>query len=177
MIISEVQLKKDTEGDSLIVLLEKSFSEILNRTSYVFVSHKHEEREYVYRLRDILKRYGFRGYVDWEDNEMPSFTNGDTALTLKERIKNSKKFILIATQSAIASKWCNWELGFGDAIKFPDHIALLPIKGDFQSYMGEEYLQIYPSIQISPEIEGIHLNYYVKFPNGKHIDLAEWLKS
>lgn len=35
----------------------------------------------------------------------------------------------MATNGAVESKWCNWELGYGDAQKFDtDNIALFPIK-------------------------------------------------
>lgn len=49
---------------------------------------------------------------------MPARTCGRTAENIKEKIKKYDKFILVATEGAIASKWCNWELGFGDAQKF-----------------------------------------------------------
>lgn len=53
-------------------------------------------------------------YVDWLDPSMPARTCGRTAENIKENIKKYDKFILVATEGAIASKWCNWELGFGD---------------------------------------------------------------
>jgi hypothetical protein len=34
---------------------------------------------------------------------------------------------LYAYTNAINSKWFNWELGLGDAAKYKEHIALLPI--------------------------------------------------
>ena len=80
---------------------------------------------------------------------MPQSTSSETASRLKAVIKRCDKFILLATDNAIESKWCNWELGFGDAQKFKDHIAIIPIKkkggSDFQ-YKGNEYLFIYPYI-------------------------------
>lgn len=177
MIITETQLKNDTEVKSFTVLMERSFSEVFNKTLYAFISHKHDEEEYVYRLRDILKRYGFEGYVDWEDDGMPPITSGETALKLKDRIQNSKKFILIATEAAIESKWCNWEIGFADAHKYINHVALFPIKGDFSNYRGEEYLQIYPSIQVRRDLNNERtINYYVKYPDGRELSLRDWLK-
>lgn len=41
------------------------------------------------------------------DNKMPGQTSGDTALRIKEVIKFSNKFILLATGKAIESYWCN----------------------------------------------------------------------
>jgi len=175
MIVTETQLKNDTEVKTFAVIIESGISKILEKDLYVFISHKHTEEEYVYRLRDILKRYGFEGYVDWEDNGMPPMTSGETAKQIKDRIKKSKKFILIATEAAIESKWCNWEMGFADAHKYIDRIALFPIKADYGEYSGKEYLQIYPTLQISFSNSVRYFNYYIKYPDGKEITLGNWL--
>ena len=56
---------------------------------------------------------------------------------------------MLATNGAVESKWCNWELGFGDAKKFQDNIALFPMKpkgGSDTLYKGNEYMSIYPYI-------------------------------
>lgn len=46
------------------------------------------------------------------------------------------------------SKWCNREIGFGDAHKYEhDKIAIFPIKQDDRQWSGNEYLQLYPSIE------------------------------
>ena len=77
---------------------------------------------------------------------MPKITSGETATKIKERIKQCDKFILLASNGAIDSKWCNWELGYGDAQKFKDHIALFPFKRENENYDGYEYMEIYPHI-------------------------------
>lgn len=46
---------------------------------------------------------------------MPQVTSGETAIRIKDRIDKCDKFILLATDKAVESKWCNWELGYGDA--------------------------------------------------------------
>lgn len=175
MIITEAQFKNDTKAERFSVLIEKAFHKVFHDSKYVFISHKHEEDEYVYRLKDILERYGFTGYVDWEDNSMPLTTDSETAIKLKTRIEKSRKFILIATEPAIGSKWCNWELGFADAYKYIDHLALFPVKGNFGNYEGGEYLRIYPSIQIKISNDEKTLYYYVRYPDGKEISLKNWL--
>ncbi len=105
---------------------------------------------------------------------MPYVTSGETARRIKEKIRNSKKFILIATEAAIASKWCNWELGYGDAYKYRDHIAIIPIKESRDRiYTGSEYLQIYPII--TNEYQHSIGNYYVEYQDTK-ISLKDWLQ-
>ena len=99
------------------------------------------------------------------------------------------KFILLATNSAVESKWCNWELGYGDAQKYREHIALFPMKpkdaSDFE-YRGSEYMQIYPYICYfngtetytngNPIIKG----YYVRYKENDSYyitPLENWFKS
>ena len=80
---------------------------------------------------------------------MPKVTSAETATRIKDRISRCDKFILLATNGAIDSKWCNWELGFGDAKKYNKHIALFPMKpeGTYdRNYKGNEYMRNYPYI-------------------------------
>jgi hypothetical protein len=65
-------------------------------------------------------------------------------------------------------------LGYGDAYKYRDHIAIMPIKESRDRiYSGSEYLQIYPII--TNEYQYSIGKYYVEFKDRK-ITLAEWLK-
>jgi hypothetical protein len=140
----------------------------------VFLSHKHEEEEDLKNAIALLKKLDVNVYVDWMDEDMPKTTSGATAAALKKKIVHNKKFILLATEKAISSKWCNWELGLGDAAKYLNHIALLPVKDDYGAWSGNEYLQIYPVIGKKYSWSD---NYYeVSYPDGKSIDLDKWLK-
>ncbi len=123
------------------------------RVSYkrtIFLSHKHSDLE---DLKDIIgflqRNYNVDVYIDSMDADMPKKTCGETAQRIKKIIEKCDRFILLATDAAIESKWCNWELGFGDAKKYREKIALFPIKEkgsfDFQ-YKGNEYMQIYPFV-------------------------------
>lgn len=120
------------------------------RKTTVFISHKHDEIQELKGILGFLQtQYGVKTYIDSQDPSMPQITSATTAANLKNRIKKCDKFILLATNAAIDSKWCNWELGYGDAQKFRDHIALFPLKprGSFDSsYKGAEYLSLYPYI-------------------------------
>lgn len=155
----------------------------------VFISHRHDDLD---DLRDVLgfleTVYGVKVYIDSQDPTMPSKTSGETAKQIKERIEKCDKFILLATNGAIESKWCNWELGFGDAKKYKKHIALFPIKEKGESdylYKGNEYMSIYPYITYYYGTEKytsgkvIKKGYYVREEHGKEpatiIPLEEWL--
>jgi TIR domain len=115
----------------------------------VFLSHKHDDLNDLQGVMGLLEDLGAEIYIDSMDNKMPNQTNGETATRIKEIIKQSDKFILLATDKAIESYWCNWELGIGDVYKYIKHIAVLPMKEKKSwdhNYKGNEYLQIYPSI-------------------------------
>lgn len=116
----------------------------------IFISHKHQDLEDLKDIIGLLQHYYNADiYIDSMDANMPQKTCGETAERIKNIITKCDKFILLATDAAIESKWCNWELGFGDAHKFRDDIALFPMKeaGTFDSkYKGNEYMQIYPFI-------------------------------
>ena len=139
------------------VSLESASMEVANLyKSYfgkttVFISHKHDDLEDLSGLIGFLeKNYNVKAYIDSKDSSMPSVTSGVTASKIKERIRQCDKFILLATDGAVESKWCNWELGYGDSQKFSSKdIAILPLKRkgySDSSYKGNEYMQIYPYI-------------------------------
>ncbi|MDX8338832.1 toll/interleukin-1 receptor domain-containing protein [Draconibacterium sp. IB214405] len=115
----------------------------------VFISHKHDDLKDLRGVIGLFEKYGAKVYIDSMDNKMPKQTSGDTAARIKDVIKFCKKFVLLATEKAIESYWCNWELGIGDTYRFKNHIAILPMKDKGTSdynYKGNEYLQIYNQI-------------------------------
>lgn len=150
MILTESKLRELTSGVSILNearVQARCFSET-NRKFSVFLSHKHSEIEYLERVRAILEALNGYIYVDWADPTMNHPTDRKTAETLKDKIKQYDKFVFIASDAALASKWCNWEIGFGDAHKYEqDKIAIFPIKQDDRMWSGNEYLQLYPSIE------------------------------
>lgn len=188
--ISETQLanyrsRTKTFSKSDVVVLNESTTRDKTKPM-VFLSHKHDEVNILQDVIAFINAEGVEIYVDWMDEEMPAYTNAKTALRLKEKIKVSNKFILVATPNAINSKWCNWELGLGDAAKYIEHIALFPINKTSQSFSGAEYLKIYPYIEYEngngKYLSGSNISsgYYVKTPldngNLRLTLLKEWLK-
>ncbi|MBV4091682.1 toll/interleukin-1 receptor domain-containing protein [Bacteroides gallinaceum] len=152
----------------------------------VFLSHKHDDLAQLKQVANLLEQIDNIVYVDWLDPSMPTYTCGKTADNIKMKIKQCDKFILIATDGAIASKWCNWEVGYGDAQKYDsEKIALFPLKQDEKTnWKGNEYLELYPVIEYFNEdctLEGFstpfYEGYYVVYNYGekKAIKLKEWL--
>lgn len=157
----------------------------------VFISHKHDDLEDLKGIIGFLEsKYNVKAYIDSQDPTMPKVISAETAKRIKNRINQCHKFILLATNGAVESKWCNWELGYGDAMKYRQHIALFPMKPegtyDYQ-YKGNEYMQIYPYIAYYNGTEihsnGLHISegYYVcyKSDDGRKttiIPLNDWFE-
>ena len=116
----------------------------------VFISHKHDDLDEIQGFITYLeKEYHVTTYIDSMDKGMPMNTCAGTAERIKQVIGNSNKFILLATNNALSSKWCNWEVGIADKTKLPvNNMAILPMLDRGQSlYHGNEYLEIYPYIE------------------------------
>ncbi len=126
----------------------ESYTRFNKRRVTVFISHKHDDLSDLQDIIGFLERtYDVKCYIDSNDPTMPQRTSGSTATIIKQRIKQCDKFILLASNNAIESKWCNWELGFGDAEKYNhDDIAIFPFQGRYETYRGREYMEIYPHI-------------------------------
>lgn len=189
--INESQLKsfgKSTKTYNLT--LNESLRNFKNESKFlktkIFLSHKHDELEQLEGAISFLKDNSVDVYVDWLDEGMPKTTSGQTAVRIKEKIRENDKFILLATEGAINSKWCNWELGLGDSAKYINNIAVLPIKKDYSDFTGNEYLEIYPYIIRFDQITNFRNNVYptgvyIIYPlingNNKILSLREWIKT
>ena len=183
------KLGKEFINESLLETRTLSFRNKYERKPTVFLSHKHSDLEDLQGVMGLLKGLGAKIYIDSLDNNMPLQTSGETAQRIKEVIKHCKKFVLLATEKAIESYWCNWELGFGDTHRYIENIAILPMKenGEIDSqYKGNEYLQIYPSIYFENGTNSyrsgilISRGYYVSKPKNKEgiriiTPLKKWL--
>ena len=86
-------------------------------------------------------------YVDWLDSDMPNVTNRETARRIKQKIEDLDYFWVLATRNALDSKWVPWEIGIADKAKPANKIAIIPVIDPYGNYHGNEYLQLYPSVQ------------------------------
>jgi hypothetical protein len=188
--ITESQLKNQRRSVKAYMSANESLRNFKNESSFfktkIFLSHKHDEQDNLEGAISLLKSFGVDIYVDWLDEGMPKTTSGVTAVKIKQRIIENHKFIFLATEGAINSKWCNWELGLGDAAKYIENIALLPVKREYSDFSGSEYLEIYPYIFNIDSYQYFKGSYrsqgtYVVYPsvngNEKVIPIAEWLKN
>ena len=167
------QAKAGVRGKRAFVNESRMFSRS-NYTTSIFLSHSHLDKNELEDGIAFLRTIGVSVYVDWMDESMPERPNGVTAQNIKSKIIQNEKFVFLATNNAVVSKWCNWEVGYGDTHKYhKDCIALLPLADNNQTWLGNEYLSIYPRIEKSVYLPD---TYWVIYPNGNQELLENWLK-
>lgn len=173
---SIAESKAGNSGWTGYVNERRNFSKSSATTS-IFLSHSHHDKDVVKQAKIFFENLGISVYVDWADETMPERTNGSTASKIKNQIISiNDKFILLATNNAVSSKWCNWEVGIADPFKLPNKkLAILPLANNSGSWDGNEYLQIYPRIERNPRESGGE-GYYVWYPDGKWETIENWLK-
>lgn len=141
------QVRAGTKGLTGILNESRKAPRTAYKTS-VFLSHSHLDKDIVTQAVAFFRTLGVNVYVDWMDKTMPEETSGETATLIKSKILANDKFIFLATNTAIVSKWCNWEIGFGDSHKLAaNKMAIFPLADSNHKWDGNEYLQIYPRIE------------------------------
>lgn len=173
---------------------DSKFTNVLNETrafsastqasskATIFLSHKHDELDDLKGAIGLFQSLGAKVYIDSMDKSMPNTTSKLTATRIKDIIRRCDKFVFLATELAIASKWCNWEVGYGDAYKYNAKIVILPMKNKGEIYKGNEYLQIYSTIQrrlkLNQTTNTHSWYYYIADVRGTEIcSLYQWINS
>jgi hypothetical protein len=109
-----------------------------------FLSHSTKDAEVLPRVISLLEEHGAAVYVDKKDEALPPYTSSETAEILKDRIRQSRKFILLTSRNSKDSRWMPWELGIADGYKNPANTAILPTldQADDRAWSEQEYLGI-----------------------------------
>jgi len=113
-----------------------------------FLSHSSRDSDILPGAIQLIENHGATVYVDKKDPTLPPYTSKTTAETLKARINQSKKFVLLASENSRESRWVPWELGLADGYKSMRQVAILPTvetRTD-TSWTTWEYLGIYDRI-------------------------------
>ncbi len=115
----------------------------------LFLSHSHLDRPALDQVEDFFSTFGATAYRDVDDDLLPTSPSGTTAHTLRDRIANCRRFVVATSANVRTSRWIPWELGYADAKKGLENIALLPIAPDaaVTAVVEQEYLAIYPVIE------------------------------
>ncbi len=148
--IKESFLKEKAEDYRLKTFAESYIvKSALQASITIFLSHSHKDKELAIGFQNLLAQYTINVYIDWQDSTLPDAPNRITAEGIKEKIKKLDLFVLLATNYALSSRWCAWEIGVADSAKDYGSILIVPIIDDLEAFKGNEYLQLYKRIEIS----------------------------
>lgn len=117
----------------------------------IFLSHCFLDKEIVKALFLDLTSMGFKVYVDWiiDPHLDRSNVTKQSAELVRNRMKGSKSLLLAISANATTSKWMPWELGYVDGNT--SKCAIVPVfESNYnipESYIGYEYLKLYPYIK------------------------------
>jgi hypothetical protein len=138
---------KSAATRSTRITVAKSLNEAMNINKQTgFLCHSHIDQELAKGLQVLMKENGWDIYIDWQDNELPSSPDKETAEKIKGKIKLTDWFLFLATSNSTASRWCPWEIGYADSVKSYERILIVPTEDDSGRWYGNEYLQLYKKI-------------------------------
>lgn len=115
----------------------------------VFLSHSSADDEHVDRVVLFFRDFDAVVYADNYDKTLPKPPNVATAATLKTRIANTSRFVVLVSPNSRGSRWIPWELGIADGKKGVAPVAILPVTNDGteEAWTVEEYFGLYPRIR------------------------------
>lgn len=143
-----------------------------------FLSHSSKDEDLVVGATIVLENHGAKVYIDKIDPEMPPYTTAKTADLLKDRIRQTKRFVLLTSPNSKESRWVPWELGIADGYKTINKIALFP-SADRPSDMAWaewEYLGLYQRI-VWGKIKGNDKSLWIVWDHRQNtaVPLPDWL--
>jgi hypothetical protein len=144
----------------------------------VFLSHSSNESEDILLgVTGLLQDRGLKVYVDkYTDPQLsPDEVTRETADVLRHRMQHSRALLYVFSPHSQKSRWMPWELGYFDGRN--GRVGLLPVVTSSVSvFKGEEYLSLYPHVDIAP-IEGTkQQELWINASLGYYAQLARWVR-
>ncbi|MDO8770520.1 MAG: toll-Interleukin receptor [Burkholderiaceae bacterium] len=159
------------------VLSEKVLDSVQVNQFDIFLSHSLVDQKLILGIWLSLEDMGYKVYVDWIHDmhlSRDSVTK-ETALVLRQRMLSCKSLFFATTANSSGSKWMPWELGFKDGHN--RKAAILPVaQTAVDSYVGQEYLGIYPYISKDPVKGGTDEKLWVNTSPTCYVLFDGWLE-
>ncbi|WP_287144472.1 TIR domain-containing protein [Achromobacter sp.] len=144
----------------------------------VFLSHSsNEPDEIIFGIKGLLEDAELTVYLDKVDDPLmsPARVTPETAETLRMRMRQSRSLLYVYSRHSTQSRWMPWELGFFDGLK--GTVGILPVVQYTQStFNGEEYLGVYPYVDIATIKDTSKNNLWINRGNNEYADFANWVK-
>ena len=146
MAIKLSTLRSAASRSSRIVVAKSLYEAASMKKQTAFLCHSHMDQELAKGLQVLMKENGWDIYIDWQDNDLSSSPDKETARKIQNKIKQTDWFLFLATSNSIVSRWCPWEIGYADSVKNFENILIIPTEDDRGNWYGNEYLQLYKMI-------------------------------
>lgn len=150
-----------------------------NQSFDIFLSHSRLDSEIVLGVKVVLEEAGQTVYVDWLDDPNLDRSNvtPSTGEKLRSRMRQSKSMFYVHSGNATKSRWMPWELGYFDGMN--GNVAILPIVQTEQqtSFKGEEYLGLYPYVDVSNLTSSSFGTIYIHKTFDKYASVQRWRDS
>jgi hypothetical protein len=158
------------------VLKEDVQKQRTDRSYTIFMSHASMDSDVILGVKGILEDLGYSVYIDWiEDPQLDrSKVTPETAATLRGRMNTCQSLFYAITENSSSSKWMPWECGYFDGKK--QRTAILPVtQSSTQSFVGQEYLSLYPYIITDPRSSDNKARLWVHRTPEIYVEFKEWL--
>lgn len=152
-----------------------NFSNSIKSHYDIFLSYSFYDIDYAKKIYQLLLKHGFSVYADFIDNSFSrKNVNKVTAEKLIFAMKKCDSLVYIHSKSSKDSKWCPWEIGLASGIN-NFKCAILPLIEDYYEFDRQEYLMIYPVIELRNTTTGIEKLW--AFEGENYNSLNEWIKT
>ncbi len=132
--VSKVYLKEARNTISRVknpdyprVLMERKNRATDNSEISVFVSYDPGDEEAMLSVLLLLDSAGVKICPVLPGSLVTSGQGSDKDDSVRKNIARCSRFVFIATDNAMRSPRCNWELGIGDGLMTPANIAVMPV--------------------------------------------------
>jgi len=162
------------KSESVILTERVRFQASVERHD-IFLSHAYADRELVLGAALMIEDLGYSVFIDWRDDPYldRSKVTPETAAKLRSRMKSSRCLFYSTTSSASDSKWMPWELGYKDGDN--TRVVVLPVvQYETTNYEGQEYLGIYPYVDIANDTAGKQ-RLWVRRSSTCYVNFDSWL--
>lgn len=166
-------LEKYNNNTSAKIISDNKFNSKKSVQTKLYLSYSGAENKVlVNNVRQFFSEQLPSNNIEWLDMSRPFDTNSTTAIIIRQIIKSSDKFIIIATPHTPESMWRLWEIGIADQVLGADNIIILPIVHNDENCSHKTYIQLYSHIAF------YNNKWIIKNPdsNSPHKTIKNWFE-